>query len=91
MIHKIRHHSTFSIITLLYHINVNVVRLYKQGKERLYWEVFNVISKVPDHMPQEKYVLHPHKAKGQKTTTELTTVLKSTLQKMGTAVVELLY
>lgn len=74
MIHKIGHHSTFFIIIIPYHINVNVVKLYKQRKERLYWEGFNVISEAPDHMPQEKYALHPHKAKGQKKAAQLTTV-----------------
>lgn len=64
MIHKIGHHSIFSIITFLYHTNVDVVKLYKQRREKLYWEGFKVISNVPDHMPQEKYVLHPNKAKG---------------------------
>lgn len=44
-------HPAFSTVIVLYHINVNVLRLYKQGKERLYWEVFYVISKMPDQMP----------------------------------------
>lgn len=67
------------------------MRLYKQGKERLYWEGFNVISKVTYHIPQEKSVLHPRITKGQKKTMQLTTAKKSTLQKMATAVVEVHY